>query len=149
MQIGEVAGRVGLSLRTIRHWDEVGLVVPSERSAGGFRLYTEADVDRLMLVKTLKPLDLTLEQMRELVDTMDALAADDGSDSAVTGDLLGKLAAFRAAADGRVGALRAQIQGLEMLSRELRALAARSARSRRGEPRQATVVDAVQDADRS
>jgi DNA-binding transcriptional MerR regulator len=44
MQIGEAAERVGLSLRTIRHWDEVGLVVPSARSNGGFRLYTEADI---------------------------------------------------------------------------------------------------------
>ncbi len=47
LRIGEVADRVGLSLRTIRHYDEIGLVVPSDRSAGGFRLYTEADVVRL------------------------------------------------------------------------------------------------------
>ena len=44
MQIGEVAERVKLSLRTIRHYEEVGLVPPSARSKGGFRLYTEADV---------------------------------------------------------------------------------------------------------
>jgi len=47
MQIGEVADRTQLSLRTIRHYDEVGLVPPSARSEGGFRLYTEADVERL------------------------------------------------------------------------------------------------------
>ena len=46
-QIGTVAERVGLSLRTIRHYEEVGLVVPSGRSAGGFRLYTDGDVERL------------------------------------------------------------------------------------------------------
>jgi DNA-binding transcriptional MerR regulator len=123
MQIGEVAARVGLSLRTIRHWDEVGLVVPSERSAGGFRLYTEADIERLALVKTLKPLDFSLEQMRELLDTIDGIEADTGEDPEHTAGLMRRLAMYRAAADGRVEALRAQVQGLEMLSRELRRLA--------------------------
>jgi DNA-binding transcriptional MerR regulator len=123
MQIGEVAARVGLSLRTIRHWDEMGLVIPSERSAGGFRLYTEADIERLALVKTLKPLDFSLEQMRDLLDTMDGLESDGGADAGRTSELLGRLAMYRAATDGRIEALRAQVQGLEMLSRELRRLA--------------------------
>ena len=128
MQIGEVATRVGLSLRTIRHWDEVGLVVPSKRSAGGFRLYTEADIDRLVLVKTLRPLDFSLEQLRELLATMDALEDDLGDDARITAELAGRLAVFRAAVDSRVEALRAQVQGLEMLSRELRRLAGESRR---------------------
>ncbi|HET6257603.1 MAG TPA: MerR family transcriptional regulator [Pseudonocardia sp.] len=132
MQIGEVATRVGLSLRTIRHWDEVGLVVPSKRSAGGFRLYTEADIDRLVLVKTLKPLDFSLEQMRELLATMDGLENDTGADSELTAELMGRLAVFRAAADSRVEALRAQVQGLEMLSRELRRLAGENRRPSAG-----------------
>jgi DNA-binding transcriptional MerR regulator len=123
MQIGEVAERVGLSLRTIRHWDEVGLVVPSKRSAGGFRLYGEADVDRLVLVKTLRPLDLSLEQMRELLATIDDLEDDEGDDPERTAELAGRLTVFRAAVDSRVEALRAQVQSLEMLSRDLRRLA--------------------------
>jgi DNA-binding transcriptional MerR regulator len=123
MQIGEVAARVGLSLRTIRHWDEMGLVVPSERSAGGFRLYTEADIERLALVKTLKPLEFSLEQMRDLLATIDGLAADSGADADRTAELMGRLAVYRAATDSRVEALRGQIQGLELLSRELRRLA--------------------------
>lgn len=131
MQIGEVANRVGLSLRTIRHWDDVGLVTPSERSAGGFRLYTEADVERLALIKTLKPLDLSLDQIQDLLATMDAVTADVGEDVVATDELLSRLAVFRAAADGRIEALRAQVQGLEMLSRELRRLATASARRRR------------------
>ncbi|WP_219412634.1 MerR family transcriptional regulator [Pseudonocardia nigra] len=122
MQIGEVAARVGLSLRTIRHWDEVGLVVPSERSAGGFRLYTEADVQRLELVKSLKPLDFSLEQIRELLATMDA--AERGDD---TPAVAARLATFRSAAHDRVEVLRAQVQGLEMLTRELRRLTGPSA----------------------
>jgi DNA-binding transcriptional MerR regulator len=127
MQIGEVATRVGLSLRTIRHWDEVGLVVPSKRSAGGFRLYTEADIDRLVLVKTLRPLDFSLEQMRELLATMDGLE-ELGDDAEASAELIGRLAVFRTAVDSRAEALRAQVQGLEMLSRELRRLAGESRR---------------------
>ena len=63
MQIGEVGERTGLSLRTIRHYEEIGLVAPTARSKGGFRLYGEADVERLLLVKTMKPMEFTLEEM--------------------------------------------------------------------------------------
>ncbi|MHA6795168.1 MerR family transcriptional regulator [Pseudonocardia bannensis] len=130
-----MATRVGLSLRTLRHWDEVGLVVPSARSAGGFRLYTEADVERLELVKTLKPLDFTLEQMRELLATVDGARNDDGGDEDVTAELQGRLALFRAVADSRVEALRAQVQGLEALSRELGRLSGDSGRRTAGRSR--------------
>jgi DNA-binding transcriptional MerR regulator len=123
MQIGEVAARVGLSLRTIRHYDQIGLVVPSERSVGGFRLYSEADVERLSFIKTLRPLDFSLEQVRDLLATIDAVTADDGTDRERTEQLRGRLAMYRAAADSRIEALRAQVFGLEKLSRDLRKLA--------------------------
>lgn len=67
LQIGEVAERVGLSIRTLRHWEEVGLVQPTARSKGGFRLYSHADVDRLLVVKAMKPMGLALEEMAELL----------------------------------------------------------------------------------
>ncbi|MGA5542429.1 MerR family transcriptional regulator [Mycobacterium sp. NPDC051198] len=73
LQIGEVAARTELSIKTIRHYDEVGLVVPSARSAGGFRLYTADDVDRLLAIRRMKPLGFTLDEMRELLDTLDTL----------------------------------------------------------------------------
>ncbi|MBT8225243.1 MAG: MerR family transcriptional regulator [Dactylosporangium sp.] len=75
MQIGEVAERTGLSLRTIRYYEEVGLVVPATRSQGGFRLYVEADVDRLRVIKRMKPLDFSLESMREMLGIIDRLAS--------------------------------------------------------------------------
>ncbi|WP_328452844.1 MULTISPECIES: MerR family transcriptional regulator [unclassified Amycolatopsis] len=71
MQIGEVAERTELSLRTIRYYEEVGLVVPSARSQGGFRLYTEPDIDRLLLIKRMKPLGFQLEEMRDLLAILD------------------------------------------------------------------------------
>lgn len=72
-QIGEVAERTGLSIRTIRHYEEVGLVIPSTRSTGRFRLYSPADVARLTTVCRMKPLGFTLEQMRSLLLALDAL----------------------------------------------------------------------------
>ena len=66
--IGVVAGRTGLSLRTVRYYEEVGLVRPSGRSEGGFRLYTESDVQRLLLVRALRPVELTTEELSELLE---------------------------------------------------------------------------------
>lgn len=77
-QIGEVADAVGLSLRTIRYYEEIGLVAPSGRTEGGFRLYTESDVDRLRLVKALKPVGLSLETMTELLGDLETLGSDTG-----------------------------------------------------------------------
>lgn len=73
MHIGVVAERTELSIRTLRHYDEVGLVPPSARSEGGFRLYTEADVDRLNTIRRMKPLGFTLEEMRQLLDAVQIL----------------------------------------------------------------------------
>lgn len=77
MQIGEVADRTRLSLNTLRHYDQAGLVVPSARSQGGFRLYTEVDVQRLLTIRRMKPLGFSLEEMRELLDVVDRLGAAD------------------------------------------------------------------------
>lgn len=73
MQVGVVAERLGLSVRTLHHWEEKGLVTPSHRSSGGFRLYTEADVERLLLIRRMKPLDFSLEEMRQLLDAFAVL----------------------------------------------------------------------------
>ncbi len=73
-QIGEVADEVGLSLRTIRYYEEIGLVEPSGRTEGGFRLYTDSDVERLRLVKALKPVGMSLETMADLLETADLVA---------------------------------------------------------------------------
>lgn len=67
MQIGEVAEKTQLSLRTIRHYEEVGLVAPSGRSEGGFRLYTQEDVDRLNRVRRITPLGFSLEETSEIL----------------------------------------------------------------------------------
>ncbi|MDR0359629.1 MAG: MerR family transcriptional regulator [bacterium] len=73
-QIGDAAQRTGLSLRTIRYYEELRLVVPSGRTSGGFRLYTDDDVERLILVRAMKPLNLSLESTREMLAARDRLA---------------------------------------------------------------------------
>lgn len=81
MHIGELAEATGLSLRTIRHYDEIGLLPASTRTDGGFRVYTESDLKRLLVIRSMKPLGFTLEQMAELLDIVDVLA--DGNEHPV------------------------------------------------------------------
>lgn len=81
--IGEVASRTGLSLRTVRHWETVGLVTPSGRTEGGFRLYTEADVQRMLIVRALKPADFSLDQLQEVAELRDQLMRLPAADRAV------------------------------------------------------------------
>ncbi|MFV0533609.1 MAG: MerR family transcriptional regulator [Cumulibacter sp.] len=73
MHIGEVAARTELSIRSLRHWDEVGLIRPSGRTDGGFRLYTQADIDKIMTIRRMKPLGFTLEQMTVTMRDIEAL----------------------------------------------------------------------------
>jgi MerR family copper efflux transcriptional regulator len=70
-QIGEVADRVGLSVRTIRYYEEVGLVAPASRTAGGFRLYSEENLGRLAILKGMKPLGFSLSEIRELMSLLE------------------------------------------------------------------------------
>ncbi|MEU0600358.1 MerR family transcriptional regulator [Streptomyces sp. NPDC006393] len=113
MQIGEVATRTELSLRTIRHYEETGLVIPSARSQGGFRLYTETDVARLMVIRRMKPLGFTLEQMRDLLDATDRLDDDDTLSDADRESLLERIRTYRQAAAEQVEKLRVQLARAE------------------------------------
>lgn len=117
MQIGEVAERTGLSLRTIRYYEEVGLVVPSARSQGGFRLYTEPDVQRLGVIMRMKPLGFQLDEMRELLGILDALATGDTPDH---DKHLHRLTEFWTAAEERCQALRTQLGIAEDFAATLR-----------------------------
>ncbi|SDD97133.1 DNA-binding transcriptional regulator, MerR family [Streptomyces prasinopilosus] len=123
MQIGEVAARTELSLRTIRHYEETGLVVPSARSQGGFRLYTEADVDRLMVIRRMKPLGFTLDRMRDLLavtDRLDGHAGTGPPEGEERGELLESLRDFEEAARRRTADLRTQLARAEEFAAALR-----------------------------
>ncbi|GGL07654.1 MerR family transcriptional regulator [Mangrovihabitans endophyticus] len=126
MQIGEAAGRAGLSIRTLRHYEEAGLITPSARSDGGFRLYTEADLGRLRLVRRMKPIGFTLDQMREVLHLLDALES-----GAATSAVRDRLAEFHAAALQRVRTLRDELATAEeFVSRLEHQMSARMTRPR-------------------
>jgi DNA-binding transcriptional MerR regulator len=128
-QIGEVADIVGLSLRTIRYYEEVDLVPASGRSSGGFRLYTDEDVERFRVVKAFKPLKFSLEQMRDLLALLDRVEHG----TRLTAVETDRLAQYARAADDRAEVLRDQIAAVTRLSvllhRTARASAARSKRA--------------------
>ncbi|MFF5921635.1 MerR family transcriptional regulator [Streptomyces flavochromogenes] len=125
MQIGEVAARTELSLRTIRQYEDNGLVVPSAASPGGFPLYTDADVSRLMVVRRMKPLGFTLDETRELLTAVDLLAAERaGTDTELDPDeraaLVARVRGYERAAAERVAELRAQLSRAEEFADSLR-----------------------------
>ncbi|GGJ72024.1 helix-turn-helix domain-containing protein [Glutamicibacter ardleyensis] len=68
MHIGELADRTGLSLRTIRHYGEIGLLPASTRTEGGFRVYSESDCTKVLGIKCLKFLGFDLETIAEMLD---------------------------------------------------------------------------------
>lgn len=119
-QIGEAAARVGLSLRTVRYYEEVGLAVPSGRTDGGFRLYTDNDIARLALVKQMKPLEFSLDEMRDLLDVRDALA-DRDTENDRRAELSERLSMYAAAAEERCDALRSQLEAVEGFAATLKA----------------------------
>ena len=117
MQIGEVAAQTGLSLRTIRYYEEVGLVTPSSRTIGGFRLYTETDVSRLLLVKRMKPLEFSLEEMKDVLRVLDGLESETGARHQ---ELVTRLEMYRDAANARVSALHDQLEVAEGFATDLK-----------------------------
>jgi DNA-binding transcriptional MerR regulator len=66
MQIGDLAERAGVSTRTIRYYEELGILGPEERSDGGFRRYCDDQLRRLQMIQGLKSLGFELEQIRQL-----------------------------------------------------------------------------------
>lgn len=66
--VGDAAAAVGVTVRTLHHWDAVGLVRPSTRTTAGYRLYAPADVARLRRVVAYRELDVSLEDIPGLLD---------------------------------------------------------------------------------
>jgi MerR family Zn(II)-responsive transcriptional regulator of zntA len=68
LQIGEVAKRVGVSVRTVRYYEELDLLLPSGLTSGGMRLYTEQDVVRLRFIYSLRKLQMSLDEIKLVLD---------------------------------------------------------------------------------
>ncbi|HJX26667.1 MAG TPA: MerR family transcriptional regulator [Thermoanaerobaculia bacterium] len=110
-KIGELAQRTGLTVRTLHHYDEIGLLSPSYRTGAGHRLYTEEDVQRLQMIVSLRQLDLPLREIGEW------LAGSSGSDRTPH--------RMVEALDLHLGRLREQIENRQTLYRRLSAIAER------------------------
>ena len=67
LQIGEFARRAGTSLRTLRYYEELGLLSPLARSEGGFRHYSVAQLDRVAAIRRLQGVGLSLEEIAKLL----------------------------------------------------------------------------------
>jgi MerR family copper efflux transcriptional regulator len=111
MHIGRVADLVGLSLRTIRYYEEAGLVTPSGRTSGRFRLYNAQDVERLLLIKRMKPLGYPLEEMARLLRLLDAMTGQGAAAAELTpADAAAQLRAYAEAVDERIKELQRKVE---------------------------------------
>ena len=102
-KVGELARRTGLSVRALHHYDEIGLLLPSLRTAAGHRLYGRADVERLQQIQSLRLLGVPLDEVRRLLD--------------------GGALSPRALIDAQLARLREQIAAQTTLAERLTALA--------------------------
>ena len=100
-RIGEVAAKVTLTERTIRYYEELGLLDSVKRLEGGTRVYTDDDVRRLKFIRKLKVLGLSLQEMHEL----DGLYQQRRSNRGVLPRLIELLDAHLETVDGRIAEL--------------------------------------------
>ena len=73
LKIGVFAGIANTNLRTLRYYEEIGLLKPALRSDGGFRYYRPTDVHRVLMIQNLQQLGLQLDRIRELLGAHDEL----------------------------------------------------------------------------
>jgi DNA-binding transcriptional MerR regulator len=134
-RIGEVAERVGVTTRTIRYYEQLGLLGPEpERSKGAHRLYGEADVTRLTeLVRLRDLLGLSLEELTALADTGQARAALRDRWEGTTSDEERAHIVAQAAplVERQLELVRGRIEKLEEFARELEAKLAELAAKQR------------------
>lgn len=102
LTVGQVATRVGVTVRALHHWDEIGLARPSLRTQAGYRLYTAADLERLHRIVIYREIGLGLDRIRAILD-----------DSAE--DVPGALRAQRAQVAERIERLQQLSTGLDRM----------------------------------
>ncbi len=67
LRVGELARRTGLTVRTLHHWDQVGLLTPSRRTPAGHRLYGSSELLRLQRILSMRALGLNLDEIGSLL----------------------------------------------------------------------------------
>ncbi|MFB4423403.1 MerR family transcriptional regulator [Streptomyces sp. QL37] len=102
LTVGQVSARLGVTVRALHHWDEIGLARPSLRTAAGYRLYSDADLERLHRIVVYRELGLGLDRIRAVLD-----------DSAA--DVPGALRAQRTQVAARIARLQQLGAGLDRM----------------------------------
>ncbi|MET8882869.1 MerR family transcriptional regulator [Streptomyces rubiginosohelvolus] len=102
LTVGQVSARLGVTVRALHHWDEIGLAQPSLRTAAGYRLYTAGDLERLHRIVVYRELGLRLDRIRTVLDDM-------------TDDALGALRAQRTQVAERIDRLQRLGAGLDRM----------------------------------
>ncbi|HZC19507.1 MAG TPA: MerR family transcriptional regulator [Rubrobacteraceae bacterium] len=117
-RVGEVAERLGVSPRTIKYYEELGLIEPEARSPGGFRLYGEEDVRRLERVLRMKGIGYSLAAIRELLAVRDA--AQEADKATVLRTAAERLKDREREVGARIRQMREDLKRAEALREELR-----------------------------
>ncbi|MGA4837526.1 MerR family transcriptional regulator [Streptomyces sp. G45] len=102
LTVGQVSARLGVTVRALHHWDEVGLARPSLRTAAGYRLYTAGDLERLHRIVVYRETGLSLDRIRAVLDD-------------ATADVPGALRAQRAQIAERIERLQRLGAGLDRM----------------------------------
>ncbi|MGN2639279.1 helix-turn-helix domain-containing protein [Nocardia takedensis] len=102
VRIGELATRAEVSSRTIDYYTSLGLLVPAERTAGNYRLYDPADVDRIQLIQRLEAQGISLE---EIATALNSRPED-------LGDLLARIDTDLKSLQTAIGVAPGEINGL-------------------------------------
>lgn len=110
MRIGELAQASGTQIETIRFYERAGLVPATARTEGNYRIYMPAHADRLAFIRQCRNLDMTLDEVRQLLRFKDQPQADCGEVNALL--------------DAHIGHVAERIRELRGLEKELRALRA-------------------------
>ena len=111
MKIGELAERSGCLVETIRYYERVGLLALPERSANNYRVYNEQHAERLLFIRHCRALDMTLDEIRTLLDFREAPEKNCENVNALL--------------DKRIGHVADRIANLSVLEAQLRDLRSR------------------------
>ena len=103
LKVGELAKQTGLTIRTLHHYDEIGLLTPSHRSEAGYRLYHRDDLSRLLRIQALKQLGFALSDIGETL----------AGNGAALGDIIAQQLAALDLQAARTARLRAQLLKLQ------------------------------------
>lgn len=116
MKIGELARRTGCQPVTIRYYEQAGLLPQPPRSESNYRVYTKAHEERLLFIRNCRALDMSLDEVRQLLDYRD----DPVRDCSEVNELI----------DEHIGHVTRRIQALQALESQLTALRRRCAEAR-------------------